>query len=358
VEGGHDGMAEDKPLKSQAGAGRAELSTDQYVEGVLAGDRTVLGRAITLIESNAPVHQEQAQQVLQTLMSRTGNAIRVGVTGVPGAGKSTFIDVLGCRLIEQGHRVAVMAVDPSSAVSRGSILGDKTRMEGLARNTGAFIRPSPTGGTLGGVARKTRETMLLFEAAGYDVLIVETVGVGQSEITVRSMVDFFLLLLAPGGGDELQGIKRGVMELADAVVVNKADGGQEQAANRAREDYGRALHYMQPATDGWETRAFTASALERRGIDEIWKAIETFRHLGDKSGAIEKRRLEQAREWLHQMIEERLKDLFHKHPAVAAALPDMEQRVLDGKLPAVRAAWNLLDTFEQANKKPERGKRG
>jgi LAO/AO transport system kinase len=358
VEGGHDGMAEDKPLKPQAGAGRAELSTDRYVAGVLEGDRSVLGRTITLIESNAPAHQDQAQEVLQGLMPHTGRSIRVGVTGVPGAGKSTLIDVLGCRLIDQGHQVAVMAVDPSSAVSRGSILGDKTRMEGLTKNTGAFIRPSPTGGTLGGVARKTRETMLLFEAAGYDVLLVETVGVGQSEITVRSMVDFFLLLLTPGGGDELQGIKRGVMELADAVVVNKADGGQEQAADRAREDYGRALHYLQPATEGWETRAFTASALNGQGIEEIWKVIETFKRLGLSSGALEKRRLEQARDWLHQMIEERLKDLFSQHPAVAAALPEMEKKVLKGDLPAVRAAWNLLETFEQANKKPGEEKRG
>ena len=218
--------------KKTRGAPRA-LSTGEYVRGVLAGDRTILGRAVTLVESNVPAHQKQAKELLEALIPKAGSAIRVGVTGVPGAGKSTFIEALGCRLADRGRKVAVMAVDPTSSVSRGSILGDKTRMDGLARHPRAFIRPSPTRGTLGGVTRKTREAIVLFEAAGYDVILVETVGVGQSEIAVRSLVDFFLLLLVPGTGDELQGIKKGVIEIADALVVNKADRGNEEAARAA-----------------------------------------------------------------------------------------------------------------------------
>jgi LAO/AO transport system kinase len=331
-------------------AARSPLSTDEYVRGVLERDRTVLARAITLIESNAPDHQERAQQLLQELLPRTGRSIRIGITGIPGSGKSTLIEALGRRLTTSGHRVAVMAVDPSSRLSRGSILGDKTRMEELARDERAFVRPSPTGGTLGGVARKTRETMLVFEAAGYDVLLVETVGVGQSEVTVRSMVDFFLLVLIPGGGDELQGIKRGIMELTDAVLVNKADGANTGPAKTVRAEYDRALHWLRPATEGWRTRAHTASALNGDGIDELWNVIERFRTVTTASGAFERRRRAQARDWMLEMVEERLRERFRRHPAVCELLPDLERRVMAGDLPATRAAWELLEAWGETER--------
>jgi len=356
--GGHDGMpaargSERAPRRTAAP--RTEPGTREYVAGVLAGDRTVLGRAITLVESNAPEHQDQAQEVLKELSPRAGRSIRVGITGVPGAGKSLFIETLGTALTEgrapggSKHKVAVLAVDPSSSVSGGSILGDKTRMERLSRNPRAFIRPSPTGGTLGGVARKTRETMLLFEAAGFDVLLVETVGVGQNEIAVRSMVDFFLLLLVAGAGDELQGIKKGVIEIADAVVVNKADGENRIAAEAARDEYARALHYIRPATGGWRTEAFTTSALTGDGVDTIWKTVEKFQAVTVASGVFDRRRREQTRDWLHQMIAERLSNTFYNHPAIAGILPSVEREVIDGTLPAARAAMSLLEKFEEAH---------
>jgi len=356
--GGHDGMPPSKvraDSKAPAGskkpkaAARPELALEEYVDGVLAGDRTILGRAITLVESNAPEHEERAQELLKTLSSRAGRSIRVGVTGLPGSGKSTLIETLGSTLTDREHKVAVLAVDPSSSVSRGSILGDKTRMDRLARNRRAFIRPSPTGGTLGGVARKTRETIVLFEAAGYDVILIETVGVGQNEIAVRSMVDFFLLLLVAGTGDELQGIKKGVIEIADALVVNKADGENRIAAEAAREQYGRALHYLRPATSGWRTEAFSASALTGDGVDTIWTVVETFQRLTEKSGVFERRRREQARDWLHQMIAERLTNNFYSHPAIVPILPAVEQDVIDGRTPAARAAMNLLKKFDEGH---------
>ncbi|MBU0755644.1 MAG: methylmalonyl Co-A mutase-associated GTPase MeaB [Planctomycetes bacterium] len=348
-KGGHDGMPGGKPLtRGNKDAEGVSLETNDYVQGVLRGDRTVLGRTITLIESNAPAHQDQAQEVLQALIPHAGRSIRIGITGVPGGGKSTLIDQWGERLIKKGRQVAVMAVDPSSVRSKGSILGDKTRMENLSRNPKAFIRPSPAGGALGGVARKTRETMVVFEAAGYDVLLVETVGVGQNEIAVRSMVDFFLLLLAPGAGDELQGIKRGVMELADAVVINKADGDRKESASRSCGEYARALHYLQPATKGWETRAFTVSALQGTGIDDLWKTVERFQAITAKNHAFKDRRRGQAKAWLHQLIEEQVKTRFYRHPAIVAALPGMEAGVLDGSLPTVRAAGELLKIYEES----------
>jgi len=237
----------------------------------------LLARAITLIESNSPKHMELAQAVLQRILPYSGNSIRVGITGVPGAGKSTFIEAVGCSLCQKGHKLAVLAVDPSSSITRGSILGDKTRMENLSREKNAFIRPSPSGGTLGGVTRKSRETLLLCEAAGYDIILVETVGVGQSEITVRSMVDFFLLVVLTGAGDELQGMKKGVMEIADAILVNKADGDNKQKAEMVKVDYDRMLHYLRPATEGWQTKAYTCSAITGAGIPELWQVIHTFR---------------------------------------------------------------------------------
>lgn len=321
------------------------LTTAQYVEGVLAGDRTVLGRAITLLESNAPAHFEQAQELLRLVLPRSGGSLRVGVTGTPGAGKSTLIDTLGTWLLQQGRRVAVTAVDPSSSLSGGSLLGDKTRMERLAADPRAFIRPAPSGGTLGGVARKTRETALLLEAAGYDVVLIETVGVGQSEAAVRSMVDFFLLVLVAGAGDELQGLKRGVMELADAVVINKADGANVTAAEAARGEYERALHYLRPATEGWQTRAFAASAVTGEGVPGLWAAVERFAALTRASGVWQRRRRRQERDWVHALVAEHLRESFLAHPEVARLLPELERAVMDGELPATTAARRLLEAF-------------
>jgi LAO/AO transport system kinase len=350
VEGGHDGLprqGDQIPRKAYQSPGtqRRTLTTGEYVDGVLSGDRMRLARAITLIESNAPAHIDQAQEVLKVLLPYTGNSVRLGITGVPGAGKSTFIEALGRFLTDRGHRVAVTAVDPSSSLSGGSILGDKTRMEGLAADPDAFIRPSPSGGALGGVARKTRETMLLFEAAGYDVLLVETVGVGQSEITVRSMVDFFLLMLVAGAGDELQGIKKGVIEIADAVLIHKADGQNRAAAELSRGEYERALHYLRPATEGWQTRAFTASALTGEGIPELWQVVETFCRRTRESGVFARRRRSQERDWVHALVQEQLRERFLQNPEVRHRLPGLERAVMEGELPATTAARILLQLF-------------
>ncbi len=348
VPGGHDGMESSggsgarRDRSASSRAPRRILGRDEYVEGVLAGDRTVLGQAITLIESNAAVHQELAQEVLSKLLPHTGDSIRLGVSGLPGAGKSTLIEVLGVHLTTHDHKVAVTAVDPSSTLTRGSILGDKTRMERLARDPRAFIRPAPSGGALGGVARKTRETMLLFEAAGYDVIIVETLGVGQSEVTVRGMVDFYLLVLLAGAGDELQGIKRGVIEIADCIVVNKADGNNRAAAESARADYERALHYLPPATEGWTTPALAVSARENEGIEEVWKLVERFVELTQGNGAFSRRRQQQNLQWLHCMVEERLHEAFYRHEKVAALLEKLEEEVRAQRIPVTRAAWELL----------------
>ncbi len=349
VLGGHDGMPTREAGQQQRGATpkRRQLSVDDYVQGVLEGNRTILGRAITLVESNAAAHLEMAQEVLRQLLPHTGKSIRVGITGVPGAGKSTFIEALGLMLSQHGHRVAVLAVDPSSSVTRGSILGDKTRMENLSREPTAFIRPSPTSGTLGGVTRKSRETMLVCEASGFDVILVETVGVGQSEVAVRSMVDFFLLLLITGAGDELQGIKKGVIELADALLINKADGDNKIRAQSAKSEYNRALHYLTPATEGWRTRAYTCSAMSGEGIPDIWKVIEKFCHQTGESGVFEKRRKTQMLDWLHSMVEEQLRTYFFEHPNVRQILPQIEQAVVEGTLPPTVGAQQLLRSVEQ-----------
>ncbi len=324
---------------------RRELTVGQYVDGVVGGDRAVLARAITLVESNAPDHQEQAQAVLTELLPRRRPAVRVGITGVPGAGKSTLIEALGSWLTAGGRRVAVTAIDPSSSLTGGSILGDKTRMERLAADERAFIRPSPSGGTLGGVARKTRETLVLFEAAGYDVVIVETVGVGQSESQVRSMVDFFLLVLLAGAGDELQGFKRGVIELADAIAINKADGDGAAAAELCRAGFAGVLPYLRPATEGWQTRAHACSALTGAGLPELWRVVEGFERVTRASGAWERRRGEQERAWVRELVREGLEERVGALAGVAAHLSSLVEDVVAGRRPATAAARRLLDLF-------------
>jgi len=339
VIGGHDGINKVSPTDQPP---RRNIDVNTYADGVLAGDRSMLARAITLVESNAPHHLASAQNLLQRLLPHTGKSIRIGITGVPGAGKSTFIDTFGTYLTSHGHKVAVLAIDPSSSVTRGSILGDKTRMENLSRDENAFIRPSPTGGMLGGVARKTRESILVCEAAGYNVILVETVGTGQSEITVRSMVDFFLLLLITGAGDELQGIKKGVIEIADALVINKADGDNKIPAQVARTEYNRVLHFLTSATDGWQTQAHTASALTGEGIENVWAIVQAFQKNTLQSGIFKQRRESQMREWLHSVVENQLVDFFFHHPKVQSALPSIEQAVMNGDLPATAGAQQLL----------------
>lgn len=349
VEGGHDGIASYGDTKSTpvpAEYRRPSLSVDDYVEGVLKGDCAILGRAITLVESNSLAHMELAQDVLKQLLPFAGKSIRIGITGVPGVGKSTFIESLGCYLLKLGHKLAVLAVDPSSSITGGSILGDKTRMESLCHDKRCFIRPSPTGGALGGVARKSRETMLVCEAAGFDVILIETVGVGQSEITVRSMVDFFLLLMLAGAGDELQGIKKGIIELADAVFITKADGDNKTQAEVARSGYERAMHYTQPATAGWKPPVVTCSAVSGKGIEESWSIIERFRREATVSGAFESRRRSQTLEWIYEIVNEHIRTLFFNHPGVAKALAGIERSVLNGSLPPTAAAARLITIFE------------
>ncbi len=319
-----------------------QIDLDALARGLLAGERAALARAITLIESAAPQHRDLAGALLGRLMPHSGRSLRIGITGVPGAGKSTFIDSFGCSLTARGKRVAVLAIDPSSSLSGGSILGDKTRMERLSRDEKAFIRPSPTGGVLGGVAGRTREAILLCEAAGYDVILVETVGTGQSEVRLRALVDFFLLLLITGAGDDLQGIKKGVIEIADALVINKADGDNIAAAQAARAQFSQSLRYVAPATAGWRTRAFTASGMSGDGIEDIWRAIGEFVAQTKASGVFAERRAEQQREWLHSELEAQLRQRLYGNAAFRAALPELEAAVINGELPAATAAERLL----------------
>lgn len=343
VRSTHDGMA----VAAGPVAKRRELSVDEYVEGVLAGNRAVLARAITLVESNAERHRPVAQEMLVRLLPHAGAAMRVGITGVPGAGKSSLIETLGIRLCDQGRRVAVLAVDPSSSVTGGSILGDKTRMELLSRSTNAYIRPSPSGGVLGGVARKSRETMIVCEAAGFDLILVETVGVGQSEVMVRSMVDLFLLVQIAGAGDELQGFKKGVMELSDLIVVNKADGDNRARAEAARGEYERVLHYLQPATPGWQTPALACSAATGDGIGELWDTIERFRATTTESGVFAQRRRRQNIDWVHTLVTEHLQREFYGHPAVRRNLPLIEQQVVSGAISPTLGAQQLVELVER-----------
>ena len=345
VTGGHDGL----PGTSISPAARTRprkipLGEEEAVQGVLAGNRTVLARAITMVESRADAHRETAAAILRRCLPHSGKSVRIGITGVPGAGKSTFIEAFGLKLCAAGHRVAVLAVDPSSSVRGGSVLGDKTRMEELSRHPDAFIRPSPSGGTLGGVAAKTRESMLLCEAAGFDVILVETVGVGQSEVAVRSMVDFFLLLQIAGAGDELQGIKKGVIEMADAIVVNKADGDNLRRAQTARGEYARVLHFLHAFTPGWSPPALTCSAITGEGIDGVWEQILLFQaHLANDNLGVDRRQQQNA-QWFHTLLKEAVLGKFFATPAVHQALPGLESRVARGDCPVLEAVESLMAT--------------
>ena len=332
-------------IKSVPVARRRELSLQDYVDGVLAGDRVTLGRAITLVESTLPAHEALAQQLLLQLLPHTGSALRVGITGVPGAGKSTFIEAMGSRLTKRGRKVAVLAIDPSSSVTGGSILGDKTRMAELSADSNAFIRPSPSAGTLGGVTRKTRETLLVCEAGGFDVVIIETVGTGQSETVVDEMVDCFLVLMVAGTGDELQGIKRGVLELADIVAVNKADSDNIDRAALAKRQLETGLHYMRPKAPSWLPRVVACSARERTGLDELWRLVEEHRQALTAAGDFATRRQQQQVRWMWSMIKERLLTAMREHPAVEARVQSLETAVAKGQVTASQAAEQLLSAF-------------
>nr|WP_239585923.1 methylmalonyl Co-A mutase-associated GTPase MeaB [Bacillus mesophilus] len=326
---------------------KRERTVEELVGGVRQNNRAMLAQAITLIESNAPRHFERGQELINQLLPETGKSIRIGITGVPGAGKSTFIEAFGMFLCELGHRVAVLAVDPSSSITGGSILGDKTRMDRLSKDPRAYVRPSPAAGTLGGVARKTRETILVCEAAGYDVIIVETVGVGQSEVTVRSMVDLFMLLALTGAGDELQGMKKGVMELVDLLVINKADGDNKDKALRAKVEFSRILHFLRPATKGWTSKALTCSALYEKGIGEIWTTILEYERDTKAQGIFEERRMSQMKDWFYTLIKNQLETSFFSHPTIKEQLPFLEKSVLSGQL---SASLGVSQLFEQYNR--------
>lgn len=322
-----------------------------YVDGILDGNVTILSQAITLIESNSASHYEVAQEIIEKCLPYSDNSIRIGITGVPGAGKSTFIEALGLHLVKSGEKLAVLAIDPSSERSKGSILGDKTRMERLSQEANAYIRPSPSAGTLGGVARKTRETIILCEAAGFKNILIETVGVGQSETAVHSMVDFFLLLMLSGAGDELQGIKRGIMEMADAITINKADGENINKAKIARTSYQNALHLFPPTPSGWQPKVVTCSAIKNTGVPEIWELISEYRTQVTENNYFEQRRQAQAKYWMYESINEQLRSDFYQHPEIKSVLETTEEDVLNEKTSSFVAAKQLLDTYFAALKK-------
>ncbi len=333
------------PYRRPRATRRPQLTASEYVEGILKGNVSILGQAVTLVESLADHHQALAQEVIEKCLPYSGNSRRIGITGVPGAGKSTSIDVFGLHVIRQGHKLAVLAIDPSSERSRGSILGDKTRMEKLALEKDAFIRPSPSAGSLGGVARKTRETIVLCEAAGYDTIFVETVGVGQSETAVHSMVDFFLLIQLAGTGDELQGIKRGIMEMADGIVINKADGDNVDRANLAAAQFRNALHLFPPTPSKWRPEVLTYSGYYELGIDKVWDMIDRYFEYVKKTGYFEKKRNEQAKYWMFETINENLRNNFYNTPEVRALLEQKEMRVLNNEQSSFTAAKDVLDYY-------------
>ncbi len=323
------------------------METQDYIDGVLKQNRRIVAKTITLIESSLAAHQEKAKTIVDALLPYAGQAVRIGITGVPGVGKSTYIESFGLQLVKQGHRVAVLAVDPSSSKSGGSIMGDKTRMERLSLEQQAFIRPSPSSGTLGGVARRTRETMIVCEAAGFDIIIVETVGVGQSETTVASMVDFFLVLMLAGAGDELQGIKKGVLELADAIAINKADGNNIEHAKKAKIEYEKALNLLTPSSKIWSPPVLTCSAVTLDGIDEIWQTILDHRKKLESSGELADKRKKQALDWMWALVEEGLRDRFYKNPDVEKSLPQIIKAIEKGKTAPTIAAYMLLNLHDQ-----------
>lgn len=321
------------------------LTVDQYVEGIIDGDIKILSRAITLIESTLPEHFSLSQKIIEKCLQYEKPSVRIGITGVPGVGKSTFIEALGLQVVNSGHKLAVLAVDPSSERSGGSILGDKTRMEHLSAHPSAFIRPSPSAGSLGGVARKTRETIILCEAAGYDTIFIETVGVGQSETVVHSMVDFFLLLMLAGAGDELQGIKRGIMEMADSIAINKADGSNIQKANLAKAQYESALHLFPPTESGWVPKVITCSALYNKGIKDIWDTVNEFLIQTRSNDFFNINRNRQSKFWMYETINDAVKETFFSNNEVKKKLQQMERDVVDNKISSFVAAKKLLDLY-------------
>ncbi len=324
---------------------RKTLTTEEYVKGILGGNRVILSRAITLIESTRSDHYQKAQEIIAACLPHAGKSVRIGITGTPGVGKSTFIEALGTHITQATHQLAVLAIDPTSQMTRGSILGDKTRMASLSSNEKAFIRPSPAGDSLGGVARKTRETIILCEAAGYDVILVETVGVGQSETAVHSMVDFFLLLLLPGAGDELQGIKRGIVEMADLIAVNKADGDKIKLAKQAKSEYRNALHLYPPKASGWTPKVLTCSALEKTGIQDIWMTILNYKKETEQSSFWMSKRQEQAKFWLYETIKNQLHQQFFSHKLIKNKIENIETAVVNGRQSPFKAAEELLQLF-------------
>lgn len=326
---------------------RKVLAVQEYVNGILKGDTTLLSKAVTLVESSKPEHQKIAQEIIVQCLPHSGKSIRVGITGVPGVGKSTFIEVLGKYITGRGGKLAVLAIDPSSERSKGSILGDKTRMEELAGDKNAYIRPSPSAGSLGGVARKTRETIILCEAAGFDHIFIETVGVGQSETAVHSMTDFFLLLMLAGAGDELQGIKRGIMEMADVIGINKADGNNVEKAEIAKIQYQNALHLFPKNESEWEPKVFTCSAQQNSGISEIWDNIEEYKLLTQNNSYFLNNRNEQSTYWMHETIKEHLKNNFYQNPEIREKLKEMELNVLNNKMSSFVAAGRLMEMFSK-----------
>lgn len=326
------------------------LSTDDYIAGILAGNITILSQAITLVESSNPAHHDQAQQIIEGCLPHAGRSVRIGITGVPGAGKSTFIEAIGNMVTSLHHKLAVLAIDPSSERSGGSILGDKTRMESICHNPDVFIRPSPSAGSLGGVARKTRETVVLCEAAGFDVIFIETVGVGQSETAVHSMVDLFLLLQISGAGDELQGIKRGIMEMADMMVITKADGENIHKAELAQTQFQGALRLFPMPESDWKPVVYTCSAYQGTGLEEVWKGVEAYLDHVEANGYLRHNRNRQNKYWMYESINEALRSSFYHDPAIESRLGDYEQRVLDDKLSSFVAAKELLDLYFKENK--------